>query len=242
MSTTTTAKTSSASVKSTGGKYGAAFWERLWRTGGISFVLLFVIAYVLYGYQPRVGASPHALDAFYNGHRMRILIAASLFGLAILELMWFAMAVRNVLAEEGRDGWGAAAIASSAAAGAVLLLFGSVVAALAYSVAGSGNPSLTSGLNDLAWAVLVFSSWPRAMLVMSWAFGLWRAGLISNALFAVGVAFVVVGVVGGMTWAGGGLFAPDGAYARFIWPGVGVLWTLIVSQVVLSRPATRAGW
>jgi len=33
---------------------------------------------------------------------------------------------------------------------------------------------LTSGLNDLAWALIVLSSFPR----------LWRAALISNALFA----------------------------------------------------------
>jgi hypothetical protein len=241
MSTTTTAKTS-PTTSAASGKYGAAFWERLWRLSGINFVLFFVIAWVVYGSQPHVGASADTLRSFYDGDRTRILIAAPLFGLSILNLMWFAMAVRNVLAEAGRDGWGSAAIASSAAAGAMLLLFGSVVAALAYSIAGAGNTALTSGLNDFAWAILVLSSWPRAMLVMSWAFGLWRAELISNALFGVGVAFVVLGVLGGTTWLSGGFWAPDGAYARYIWPGIGLVWVLVVSRVILTRPATRAGW
>jgi hypothetical protein len=33
-----------------------------------------------------------------------------------------------------------------------------------------------------------------------WTFGLWRAALISNALFAAGVAAVVLVLLGGTTW------------------------------------------
>src|SRR2546422_11338172 len=160
-----------------------------------------------------------------------------------LNLMWFAAALRNTLADAGKDGWGAAATASSAAFGALFLLLIAIGAALAYSIAGSGNPTLASGLNALGWALLVLSSFPRAMLIMSGAFGLWRAGLISNALFAVGVAAVVLGVLGGTTWLSGGFWAPDGAYSRFVSPIIGLVWVLIVSRVLLARsPATRAGW
>ncbi len=119
----------------------------------------------------------------------------------MLNLMWFWAALRATLAECGRDGWGAAATASSAAFGAVFFLLISVSAALAFSIAGAGNPALVSALNDFVWASAVLSSFPRAMMVMSAAFGLWRAGLISNPLFAVGVAIVVLGVLGGTTWA-----------------------------------------
>lgn len=119
-----------------------------------------------------------------------------------------------------QDGWGAAATASSAALGALFLLLIAVVAALAYSIAGSGNHMLTSGLNDFVWAGFVLTSSPRAMLVMAAAFGLWRARLISNALFAAGVAaFVLVS------------------------PSIGLVWGMVVSGVLLTRsPATRAGW
>jgi hypothetical protein len=37
------------------------FWERLWRMSGLIFVVLSVIAYVIYGYQPRVFASARVL-------------------------------------------------------------------------------------------------------------------------------------------------------------------------------------
>src|SRR5689334_23857219 len=83
---------SSDLTSSSTGKYGRAFWERLWRMNGISFVAFAIIAYVIYGTQPPVGASADALVAFYGGHRTWILIAAVLSGLNVLNLMWFAAA------------------------------------------------------------------------------------------------------------------------------------------------------
>jgi hypothetical protein len=235
---TSTVTTSSASVYTT-----PAFWERLWRTAGIQSIFCFIVGYFVYGHQPQVGASADALAAFYGGDRMRILIAAVFYGLAVLNLMWFAAALRTTLADAGQDGWGAAATASSAALGSLFLLLIAVVAVLAYSIAGAGNPMLTSGLNDFVWAGFVLTSFPRAMLIMASAFGLWRARLISNALFAAGVAAVVLGLLGGTTWLTGGFWAPDGVYSRFVWPGIGVVWGMVVSGVLLTRsPATRNGW
>src|SRR5213080_1107257 len=235
MSASTTAMTS---VYTTRG-----FWERLWRFSGINFVVFVIIAYVIYGYQPQVGASADALAAFYGGHRTRILIAAAFSGLNVLNLMWFAAALRTTLADAGQDGWGAAATASSAAVGGLFLVLITVGAALAYSIAGSGNHMLTSGLNDFAWAGAVLTSFPRAMLIMAGTFGLWRAGLISNALFAAGVAAVVLVLLGGTTWLRGGFWAADGVYSRFVSPTIGLVWVVVVSRLLSTRsPATRAGW
>ena len=238
MSASTTAMASSTSVYRT-----PAFWERLWRTAGIQSLLCFMVAYILYGHQPPVGASADALAAFYGGAGTRILISAVFYGLAVLNLMWFAAAIKAALADGGQDGWGAAATAASAALGGLFFLLIAMIAALAYSIAGSGNQTLTSGLNDLVWAGFVLTSFPRAMLIMAAAFGLWRARLISNALFAVGVAAVVLVLLGGTTWLSGGLWAPDGIYSRFVSPAIGLVWGIIVSGVLLTRsPATHAGW
>jgi hypothetical protein len=234
----TISSTSATSVYAT-----PAFWERLWRSSGIQSVGLFIIAYLIHGYQPQVGASADALVGFYDGERMRILIAAFFSGLGVLNLMWFAAALRTTLADTGQDGWGGAATASSAALGGLLLLLTTIGAALAYSIAGSRNSAVISGLNDFTWAGIVLSSFPRAMLIMSAAFGLWRAKLISKALFAVGVAAVVLVLLGGTTWLSGGFWAPDGVYSRFISPIIGFVWILVVSRVLLTRsPATRAQW
>jgi hypothetical protein len=238
MSAPTTGLASTTSAYTT-----PAFWERLWRTSGIQFVGLFIVASFIYGSQPRVGASADALVAFYHGDRTRILIAAFFFGLNLLNLLWFATAVRTTLADAGQDGWGAAATAASAAFGALFLLVIAVPAALAYSIAGSGNNMLTSGLNDLVWALVVLTSFPRAMLIMAWTFGLWRAGQISNALFATGVAALVLVLLGGTTWMSAGFWAPDGTYSRLVSPIIGLVWVMVVSQVLLTRsPATRAAW
>ena len=233
-----TGTTASASVYTT-----AAFWERLWRTAGIQSVLCFIVGYIVHGHQPQVGASADALAAFYDGDRMRILIAAVFYCLAVLNLMWFAAALRTTLADAGQDGWGAAATASSAALSGLLLLLITVSAALAYSIATSENSMLIPGLNYFAWAGVVLSSFPRAMLIMAATFGLWRAKLISNALFAVGVTAVVLVLLGGTTWLSGGLWSPDGVYSRFVSPVIGLAWILVVSWVLLTRsPPTRAGW
>jgi hypothetical protein len=219
------------------------FWENLWRISGINFVVFFIIAYLVYGYQPQVGASADALVAFYDGERTWILIAAMFSGMAVLNLLWFAAALRTTLADAGQDGWGAAATSSGAAFAALFLLLIAMGAALAYSIASSGNHTLMSGLNDFAWAGVVLSSFPRAMLIMAGTFGLWRAGLISNGLFAVGVAAIVLVLLGGTTWLSGGFWAPDGVYSRFVSPIIGLVWVVVVSWILLTRsPATRAGW
>jgi hypothetical protein len=240
---TTTSNLSTTAVTSSVRTNSPAFWERLWLTSGIQFVVFFVVICLIYGYQPQVGASADALVSFYAGDRIRILVAAAFSGLNVLNLMWFAAALRTTLADTGQDGWGAAATASSAAFAALYLLFISVVATLAYSIASSGNHPLMSGLNDYAWVLVVLTSFPRAMLIMAGTFGLWRAGVVSNAFFGAGVTAVVLTVLGGTTWLSGGLWSPDGVYSRFVSPIVGLVWILVVSRVLLGRSSSaRAAW
>jgi hypothetical protein len=59
----------------------------------------------------------------------------------------------------------------------------------------------------------------------------------------MGVAALVLVLLGGTTWVSGGFWAPDGAYSRFVSPLVCLVWVTVVSGVLLTRsPATRAGW
>jgi len=116
MGASTTAASSSSVYAS------SAFWTRLWRTAGLQSVACFILAYLIYPHQPELGASADVLAAFYDGERFRILIAAVISGCAVLNLMWFAAAVRTTLADAGQDGWGAAATAASATVGGLFLL------------------------------------------------------------------------------------------------------------------------
>jgi succinate dehydrogenase/fumarate reductase cytochrome b subunit len=207
----------------------------LWRSSGIIFAVFFVLAYVFYGLQPKAGASAETLVSFYDGHRMRIMMATMFLATVVLFLLWFAAAIRSALHDAGQGGWGAAATASSAALGGMLWVLVAVGSVLAYSIVGLGNDALTSGLNDLAWACIVVSSFPRALLIMAGTFGLWRAKLISNVLFGAGVAAVVLVLVGGTTWASDGIWAPSGDYTRFVSPIIGLVWIVVFSGVLLAR-------
>lgn len=213
------------------------FWDRLWRSAGLQFVMLFAIGYFIYGSEPGVGSSADTLVSFYGGNRTRILIATFVFGMAVLNLLWFAAAIRSVLRDAGQDGWGAAATASSAALGGVVFVLMTLSAGLAYKIAGAGDQGLTSGFHDAIWAGVVMSSFPRAMLIMSGTFGLWRAGMISNALFGGGVAALVLVLLGGTTWATEGIWAPDGLYSRFLSPIICVAWIVVISGVLLKSPS-----
>jgi hypothetical protein len=54
---------------------------------------------------------------------------------------------------------------------------------------------------------------------------------------------VVVLLMGGTTWLGGGIWAPDGAYSRFVSPLIGFAWILVVTRVLLAQaPAARTRW
>jgi quercetin dioxygenase-like cupin family protein len=56
------------------------------------------------------------------------------------------------------------------------------------------------------------------------------------------VVAVVLGVLGGTTWMSGGFWAPDGAFSRLVSPILLLAWVVVVSRVLLTRPAARAGW
>lgn len=68
--------------------------------------------------------------------------------LAVLDPMWFEGALRTPWRMRDKTVGAGAATAFSAAPGALFFLLIAVVAALAYSIVGSGNHMLTSGQND----------------------------------------------------------------------------------------------
>jgi hypothetical protein len=210
-------------------------WERTWRGSGVFFVVGFIVAWVIYGSQPKVGSAAEELVSFYDGDRTRILIGATLLAFNVLNLMWFAAALSSLLRDAGKGGWGRAATAASAALGTVLFVLFTLSLALAYSIAGSGNTQITSGLNDLSWILAIVASFPAAMLIMSGSFGLWRAGIISSAPFAAGMAAMVLVLLRATTWAGDGFWAPDGAYSQYISTIVALAWVAVVSGFLYMR-------
>ena len=213
-------------------------WERNWLGGGVLFVALIVVAFFVYGSQPKLGASPAELVSFFHGDRTRILIATIIFCFAFLELVWFGAALSSVLRDANLGGWAGAAISASAVMGALLFLRMAVRAALAFSLVGSTSPPVVTGLSDFAYVLTVLLAFPTAMFVMAGAFGLWRAEIISQKFFTVGVVAVILTLLGGTTWARDGFWAPDGAYST-VSQLVAYTWIAVISGVLYMRsPAT----
>ena len=48
------------------GRFGHAYWERFWYLSAIQFIGLFIVAFIIQGTQPAVGASPGDLSAYYD--------------------------------------------------------------------------------------------------------------------------------------------------------------------------------
>ena len=216
----------------------AAMWERTWRMGGVLFVVLSIVTLIVGGLGPGIGASAETLVGFYDGNSVRVLLGAAFAGANLLNLLWFAAAIRTTLQDRGVDGWGTALTTASAMVGGLGFLIISLSAALVF-ITGTGNVAFASGLNDLSWAVVVASSFPRAMMIMGTAFGLFRANLISKNVFAVGVGLVILGVLGGTTWLPDGIWSPDGAFSRFILPALSLGWVLVLSRVMARVPSVR---
>ena len=219
-------------------------WDKNWRGAGIAAALLFIVSYVFYGSQPKVGASAEKLVSFYDGDSTRILIATVIFGFAVLNLMWFAAALASVLRDAGKGGWATAATAAGAAIGGVYFILIALRAGLAYSIAGSGNVEVTSALSDLTWVVMTLAWFPIAMLIMSGSFGLHRAGLISTRAFGAGVTAMVLVLLATTTWASDGFWAVDGAYSRIVPTLVMLGWLVVVSGFLvrlLSRESAPSG-
>jgi hypothetical protein len=168
------------------------------------------------------------------------LVGSLILGMGVINLLWFAAALRGQLRDVGQDGWGAAALASSGALGGLSFVVLTIAASLAFSIAGTRNEALTSGLHHVAWAGFVISSFPRAMLIMSGTFGLWRAKMIPSSLFQVGVAVVVLVLLGATTWASHGVWSPHGFYSRIVSPILGLGWILEMSGVLLTRRRVAA--
>ena len=96
-------------------------WERIWRGSGIGAALFFIVAYIFYGSQPKVGAATDKIVSHYDGDSTRILIATVIVGFGILNLTWFAAALTSVLRDAGKGGWGTAASAAGRGPGRCLL-------------------------------------------------------------------------------------------------------------------------
>jgi hypothetical protein len=215
-------------------------WERWSRGFGVLFVVVVVIAFFLFGEQPKVDDSASDIRSFYDGDRGRILASLVIFALSFVILAWFVGAVANALQIAGEARLAATAVVLVAVFIGVQFLVGTLVGGLATSIAGGSadDERLLQALNTLAWSADVLAAFPLAGVILAASAGLNRGRLLPSWHIWLGLAAAVLIVLRGTNWATDGFWAPSGDYA-FISIIAGLGWTLVTSALLFRAPITE---
>ena len=192
----------------------AESWERWSRGFGMLFVVMVIVAFVLFGDQPKVDDSAASVVSFYGDHHGRIAAASFLFILAFLALTWFVAALANSLRANGEGRLANAVVLLVAAFIGAQLLVATLGVGLTIAIANGGiTDELARTLNTMAWSADALASIPLAGSLLAATGGLTRAKLAPTWYAWVGGIAALVILVRGTTLASDGFWSPSGEYA-----------------------------
>jgi len=208
-------------------------WNRLAAVAGIATVLLAFVE--LFGPTfPQTGDPARVLDTYFVAHRSWSLAAVALQGFGDAVWLVFLCGLGQLIRDAGSAAAATVTVVGGALNVAISLTGLATIAALAYGVAGSGDPTLTRALFVLAAMTLVLSNFLLALMAAAAA-----AAKLRRWFRWVSALTAVVFGVGGAALARHGAFSPDGA-VQFTTYGLELLWTLAAS-VILLRATRSAG-
>ena len=215
-------------------------WERWSRAAGIVFVVLFIVAFGIYGNPPKVNATGASIISFFDGSRGRILTSMVVFGIAFAILIWFVGAIANTLREAGEGRLAATTIGMGATFVAIQALGGAIAAGLALNIASAGDAGIVSALNTLISSSEVLSSYPLAGLILLTSVGLYRSRILTADWYRyTGVVATVLVLLHGTNWATTGFWSPTGSYLWIMlvaWFG----WTVLTSWLLYAQAPASA--
>jgi hypothetical protein len=214
-------------------------WERWARASGIGFVVLFVIAFIIYGEPPKVNASGADITSFFDGDRGRVLAGLIVFGIAFILLVWFVGTMANALREAGEGRVAATTIGMGAVFVGVQAVSGAVAGALALNVAAIGDEGIVRSLNTLLSSTEVISAYPLAGLILVSSAGLRRAGIFTDWASWLGTLAAVLVLLHGTNWATTGFWSATGGYL-WITLAAWVVWTIVASWSLYSKATAGA--
>ena len=179
---------------------------------GLAFVLLSAAAAVVAG-EP--GAAREVAD-YYDDENKRVVTAVCLQGLALAFFVWFLSGLAWALHSGGSPLRARVAYGAGLVATALLAQSAAVTGALAYRATDAVE--LAETLHDIALVSQNTAAFPIAALVAA-ASPRWAGPILA-----------MVFLVDGLTFAGEGFFAPDGAYS-------GVAFILLLTWVAWRSAA-----
>ena len=212
-------------------------WERWARSGGIAFVVLAVVAFIVGGEPPKVGDPVADVVSYYDGDRGQILLSSFLFVVALVFLLWFAGSIANLLRESGEGRVASTLTAFVTAFVGVQIVGAAVGVVLAHSLARDGDPGVVQAFFTLSWVLDMLAALPAAGFALSAAVGLMRTRSIPAWLGWSGIGLAALFVLRSTNWARDGFWSPTGEYLYILMP-LALLWILVTS-IVLVRSASE---
>jgi hypothetical protein len=214
-------------------------WERWARAAGIGFVVLFIVAFAIYGNPPKVNASGADIVSFFDGHRGRVLTSMIVFGIAFLLLLWFIGATANALREAGEGRVAATTIGMGAVFVGIQAVTGALAGGLALNIAAIGDEGIVRSVNTLISSSEVISSYPLAGLILVSTMGLTRVGVLTGWASWLGLLASGLVLLHGTNWATTGFWSPTGNYL-WVMLIAWLAWTVTTSWSLYSHSTAPA--
>lgn len=213
---------------------GKEQWDRFAAACGMVSVAIFLVAGLVYGNAPDVGAEPTAVVDFFRENRDQVLWAVFIQGFGVLALLWFTGALADALrrVDETRLAFtGAMAFALALALGAVATL---LRAAIAFSIADVGDAAVAAGIFQTAALIDTAQNVVSAGIFIAIGAAVLRTAFLPRWWGWVSLLAGAWAVVSATAWQTDGFWSPDGAgFANFV---VYVVWVGITSLLMTMRP------
>ena len=203
---------------------------RLAAAAGIAYVLLAFVEFFGPTF-PHTSDPARILDSYFVTNRSWSLAAVIIQGLGNAIWIVFLCGLAQLIRQAGSTAAAAVALAGGALNVAISLTGLASIAAIAFRIAGSGDPSITSAFFQFAAMTLVLSNFMLALMAAAIAatpLSPWfrLASALSAAIF----------LLGGAALARHGALSPDGTI-QFATYALELLWTLAASILLLrNRP------
>jgi hypothetical protein len=208
-------------------------WNRVAAAAGIGYVVLACVELFGPGF-PGTGDSASFLDADFAAHRSWYLAAVGVQGIQNSIWIVFLCGLALLLRRLGSVPGAAVALTGGALNVAVSLTGLAAIAAVAFRLAGSGDPAVTRAFFELAAMTLVLSNFPLALMAAAVA-----GSSLRRWFRIVSGAVALVFLAGGLALARHGALSPDGA-VQFATYGLELVWTVAASIVMLRAEAVAA--
>jgi hypothetical protein len=211
----------------------SAGWERWAPLSGVVFFCLTIPTLFLPAKAPPSAGDPAAeWGAFVQDHRSALLVSMCLSGLAVIAFMCFLATLATRLRSVGEELLATAALSGGLVTVGVWYVWLSFEGVVAWTSPSGLDPTVVKTLMAAADFAFPF---PIALLVAATSIAALRSAIWPKLLSYVGVVGAVWVLIGGMSMARDGFFAPTQA-ARLTGWGFFFLWVLVGSLLLVRRP------